>query len=287
MMTLLTPVRGDGHGASVLALGIAMGRPFGGHLDVIHVHARPEDLLPFGVPLPRGLRETILSSAKASTAGEETRLHDLFRQFSDTHDLREVDVAPLNNEPGTVTATWREEEGKQASIVAIHGRLSDVVVVAKPDRSANLGQNTFQASLFEVGALTAVAPGREVQTAFEHVAIGWNGSVESARAVKRSLRMLVRAKAVTIVSGEGDRTPHLGPQSLQTYMARHGIDAAIKTFRATSHDIGERLLGAASEVGADTMVMGAFGNEKRQEFVLGGATQYVLDHADIPLLMAH
>ena len=70
MMTLLTPVRGDGHGASVLALGIAMGRPFGGYLDVVHVHARPEDLLPFGVPLPRGLREIILASAKASTDGE-------------------------------------------------------------------------------------------------------------------------------------------------------------------------------------------------------------------------
>jgi len=287
MMTLLTPVRGDGHGASVLALGIAVGKPFGGHLDVVHVHARPEDLLPFGVPLPRALKETILASARSSTEGEEDRLHDLFRQFLDSHGLHEVASAPRNNQPGTVTATWREAEGKQASIVAVHGRLSDLVVVAKPDRSANLGLNTFQTSLFEVGALTAVAPRREVDVALDHVAIGWNGSVESARAVKRSLRLLVKAKAVSIVSGEGDRSPELGPEALKTYLAHHEIEATIKSFKATSHDIGERLLGAATEVGADTLVMGAYGNEKRQEFVLGGATQYVLDHADIPLLMAH
>lgn len=286
MMTILTPVRGDGHGSAVLALGIAMGKPFGGHLDVIHVHARPEDFMPYGIPMPRGLREKLIESAQKSAEGEEGRLHDLFREFCKTHDLAEVDAAS-NNDPGTVTATWREIEGKQASIVAVEGRLSDLVVVAKPDRQANLGFNTFQAALFEVGALTAVAPNREVSSALDHVAIGWNGSVEAARAVKRSLRLLSGVNKITIVSGEGERAPKLGPDALQRYLGFHGLQADVATFKATSHDIGEKILAKVGDIGADTLVMGAYGNEKRSEFVLGGATQHVLEHAAVPLLMAH
>jgi hypothetical protein len=286
MMTILTPVRGDGNGEAVLSLGIALGRPFGGHLDVVHVHARPTDFLPFGVPMPRGMKESLLESFKKQAEGEEGRLHDLFRAFCKSHDLKEVSSV-ANNEPGIVTASWREEEGKQASIVAIYGRLSDLVVVAKPDRSQNLGLNTFQAALFEVGALTAVAPKREVVSVLDHVAIGWNGSVEAARAVKRALRVIVNAKKITIVSGEGDHAPQLGADALRQYLGFHDMSADTVTFKATSHDIGEKLLAKVAEIGADTLVMGAYGNEKRSEFVLGGATRHVLENADIPLLMAH
>ena len=35
------------------------------------------------------------------------------------------------------------------------------------------------------------------------------------------------------------------------------------------------------------LLMGAFGSERRRELVLGGVTQYVIDHAELPLLMAH
>jgi nucleotide-binding universal stress UspA family protein len=33
--------------------------------------------------------------------------------------------------------------------------------------------------------------------------------------------------------------------------------------------------------------MGAFGHSRMQEFILGGATKYVLDHATLPLFMSH
>lgn len=287
MMSILTPVRGDGNGGYVLALGIAFGKVFGGHLDVIHAHARPEDLLPYGVPVSRALKEMIVDSARKTSEGEEGRTHDLFREFCASHNLEEVDERPKKNDPGQVTATWREVEGKQASIVAVYGRLNDLVIVANPDRVTTLGMNTFQASLFEVGALTAVAPKREVDSVLEHVAIGWNGSAEAARAVKRSLRFLFNAKKVTIISGLGEHDFDLGPEALQSYLAGHAIEAGVKTVKVGSQNSGARLLETATEVGADTLVMGAFGTEKRQKFVLGGATGYVLENAQIPLLMAH
>ncbi|MEQ8666549.1 MAG: universal stress protein [Rhodospirillales bacterium] len=284
---VLVPVRGDGQGKNVLTLGGAIVRPNGGHLQVIHVHARPEDLLPFGVPVPKSIKESILSTARSVAEAEEGRLHELFREYCSTHDVEEVTTPPADFSPGTVTATWQEEEGKQAAIVGIHGRLADLVVVARPDRNSNLGMNTFQSSLFAVGALTAVAPDREVASVLDHVAIGWNGSVESARAVKRSMRLLDNAKKLTIVSGEAEQKPVLGPDALRDYFASYGLDADIKTFSANEDNLGKALIDTVEGSGAQMFVMGAYGSGSRGDFVLGGATEYVLHHADFPLLMAH
>ena len=284
---VLVPVRGDGQGKNLLTLGGAIVRPNGGHLQVVHVHARPEDLLPFGVPVPSSIKESILSTARSVAEAEEGRLHELFKEYCATHDVQEVTTPPADFSPGMVTATWQEEEGKQAAIIGIHGRLADLVVVAKPDRNTNLGMNTFQSSLFNVGALTAVAPDREVQNVLEHVAIGWNGSVEAARAVKRSMRLIDNAKKLTIITGEAKHKPALGPDELREYLASYKLEADIKTFSANEDNLGKTLIDTVGAVGADMLIMGAFGSGSRGDFVLGGATEYVMHHADFPLLMAH
>ncbi len=33
--------------------------------------------------------------------------------------------------------------------------------------------------------------------------------------------------------------------------------------------------------------MGAYGQSRRRELVLGGVTQHVIDHADLPVLLTH
>jgi len=284
---VLVPVRGDGHGASVLTLGSSIVRPHGGHLRVVHVHARPQDLLPFGVPVSKKMRELILSNAQGMADSEEHRLHDLFKDYCKTHNVTEVETSPSTSEAGRVTATWEEIEGKQAAIVGKLGRLADLVVVAKPDRNTGLGHNTFQTALFDVGALTAVAPDREVSSVLGHVAIAWNGSVEAGRAVKRALRMLVNADKVTILRGDEKDLGPLGPAALADYLACHGINAEMKTFEATEKSAPQKILDAVSECGAEALLMGAFGRGSGQDFRLGNVSDAVLHDAEIPLLMAH
>jgi nucleotide-binding universal stress UspA family protein len=43
----------------------------------------------------------------------------------------------------------------------------------------------------------------------------------------------------------------------------------------------------AKEYGADLLVMGCYGHSRLREFVLGGASEHVLRHMSIPVLMAH
>lgn len=40
-------------------------------------------------------------------------------------------------------------------------------------------------------------------------------------------------------------------------------------------------------MGADLLVMGAWGHSRMSEWILGGITRYMLQHSDIPLLLAH
>ena len=49
----------------------------------------------------------------------------------------------------------------------------------------------------------------------------------------------------------------------------------------------EALLNRVSDVGADLLVMGAYGHSRLRELVLGGATRFVLQSMTVPVLMSH
>ena len=43
----------------------------------------------------------------------------------------------------------------------------------------------------------------------------------------------------------------------------------------------------SAEYGTDLLVMGCYGHSRLREFVLGGASEHVLGHMTIPVLMSH
>ena len=51
--------------------------------------------------------------------------------------------------------------------------------------------------------------------------------------------------------------------------------------------VDDALLSRAFDVGADLIVMGAYGHSRLGEFVLGGATRHILRQITIPVLMSH
>ena len=50
---------------------------------------------------------------------------------------------------------------------------------------------------------------------------------------------------------------------------------------------GEAVLAAAKAQGCDLLVKGAFTRNRLRQMIFGGATSYIMRHADLPLLMAH
>jgi nucleotide-binding universal stress UspA family protein len=51
--------------------------------------------------------------------------------------------------------------------------------------------------------------------------------------------------------------------------------------------VSETLLGHTSDLGADLIVLGAYGHSRMAEAIFGGVTRDIVRTANVPLLMAH
>ena len=72
----------------------------------------------------------------------------------------------------------------------------------------------------------------------------------------------------------------------QTRAKALGIDA-VETVYVADRMAADAILETAEARGADLIVMGAWGQSRITEWVLGGATRHLLQHSDIALLVAH
>ena len=93
------------------------------------------------------------------------------------------------------------------------------------------------------------------------------------------------AKTVTILTTDAADVSN-GAEELQSYLAYHGIEAKI-AHASGSRTVAKDLLATSRELGADLMIMGAYGDSHERETIFGGNTQYVVDHAEMPVILVH
>lgn len=281
---IVIPVRGDGKGNNVLAHAAAIARRFAAHIVVTHCRARPEDLMPFGVPIPAFLREQLTKQAVEVADQEEQGLRNEFEQLAGALGLA-ITGGPDGSGP---SASWIEEPGRQVDIIKRHGRLADLIAVAKPDRDRNLGANTLKSALFHTGRPVMMCPPSETPPTVlgERIAIAWNGSTEASRAVALTMSLIEKASEVTILTAGKDDVHGATSDDLVAYLAIRGVKAGIEQF-TPKRKIGEALLEQSAEAGADLMIMGAYGDSHEHETIFGGNTQIVVDTATVPVILVH
>ncbi len=282
---ILAPVRGDGWADCVLGHAAAVARAFDAHIEALHCRARPENYVPYGVPVPRFLREQIAEQMTSVADSEEQAVRGVLDGFAERAGIAAVPggEVPPSDRP---SFSWREVQGRQAEILGVRGRLADLVCVAKPDRESNLGYNTLYSALTRTGRPVLMCPPGEVRDdLLEHMVIAWNGSTEAAHAVALGIDLAQKAARVTILTiGEAPEGARAG--DLLAYLAVRGIAAATRETGATG-EIGRAILGAAGELGASCLLMGAYSHSRERESLFGGASQTIVDRAMIPVVMAH
>ena len=74
---------------------------------------------------------------------------------------------------------------------------------------------------------------------------------------------------------------------LADYLTRHGIQTTVARVQSHGRPIAQALQEHAREIGADMLVMGAFGHSRIRDFVLGGATSGILRQLELPVLLSH
>lgn len=284
LRSILVPVRGDGKGEGVLDHALALAKRHNAHIVVLHCRPKPDDMIPYGVPIPASLRKSIVSSASTLADEEEGKVRKTFDEYCANRGIVEVDDFPWPVDQ--VSATWREATGKQANVIGVRGRLVDLIAVAKPDRDQNLGLNTLQAALLESGKLVLMCPPQSCSSLGAKVAIAWNGSGEAAHAVTAALPILTMADEVILIAPEGQELP-VSQKEAKIYLESHGVSCRLEGFPASTSAIAKTLLDRAKQAGADSLLMGAYGQSRQRELIMGGVTQYVVDHADLPIFFMH
>lgn len=281
--TIMLPVRGDDKGDNVLAHAAVLARRFGARVRVVHCHPKPDDLMPFGVVIPKILRDQIEQVAGRNAEVTRHQMIDEFRTLA-----REFGLADQDHEPGKASARFVEYEGKQVDAVRTFGRLADLICVPQPDKKLNLGANTLKSALFSSGRPVMMCPHQEnVSDGFaDHVAIGWNGSVEATRAVALAMPMIETASSVTILSSKA--TGHTATaEELQRYLELKNVAAGIRMFKAKGSVVGATLLEETRAAGAGVLIMGAYHESYERESLFGGNSQVVVENATIPVVLVH
>lgn len=280
---IVIPVRGDGKGDNVFAHAAALARRFKAHVKITHCRARPEDLMPYGVPIPAFLKKQILEQTSDVADQEEARLKAEVFALAETFKLRMTEDPTSKS----ASASWVEEPGRQIDVIKNHGRLADIICVAKPDVDRNLGANTLKAALFNTGRPVMMCPHADtISDKFgDSLAIAWNGSIEAARAVALTVNLIESASKVFILTA-GKEVHGASAEDLLDFLAVRGVKAELQRF-AAKKKIGQELLERSKACGADFMVMGAYGDSHEKETIFGGNTQYIVDNSDMPVVLVH
>ncbi|MEM8950431.1 MAG: universal stress protein [Pseudomonadota bacterium] len=280
---ILVPVRGDDKGDNVLAHAAALAKRFNAHIEVTHCRPRPQDMLPYGVPVPGFLKDQLQKQATDLADQVESGLKHEFDVLIQEHGIT-VSEAAIKDKP---TASWVEEEGRQVEVIKRHGRLADLVAVAQPDANGMLGVNSLKSALFHTGRPALMCP--ETDTVPDdlgsHIAIAWNGSTEAARAVALTKGLIEGAEKVTILTG-GVEVHGTRARDLVDYLQLGGLTPTVDRFSGAGN-VGAELLTRAKAAGASLMVMGAYGDNYEKEVMFGGNTQSIIEKADMPVVMVH
>jgi len=186
-----------------------------------------------------------------------------------------------------------DESDKAASLVR-HAQCSDLTVLTQADPGAadhRAVQGLVEQVVLHSARPTLVLPyaGR-IDNLGSIVLAAWDDGREAARALSDALPFLRRAKRVHVVRwnepGDDDRTLRARLDAVQKWLLWQGVAADV---HVETGDIGiaQAMLSRAADLGADLIVMGAYGHARWTERVLGGATRGLLASMTVPVLMSH
>jgi len=243
--------------------------------------------------LPTGLYESLVPADVIPT-GVTDDIAEVAERLRRRADSIDDAFRALMSGQGRLSYEVRRVDGSALASIVDHGRTSDLIVLGQDEPSRASGappQGLVPPVMLEAGRPVLVVPyaGR-FETAGKTILVAWDGSRESAVAMRMALPFLSKADQVALVSFSGAEEPadpaRLLVAEMSQWLQRHDILATAEQ-RVTEIDISDALLSHAADMGADLIVMGGYGHSRLRELILGGVTRQVLASMTVPVLMAH
>ena len=174
--------------------------------------------------------------------------------------------------------------------VAWRARVCDLAVVAPNLREApKILSEAAYGVLFKspiglmLNALPTLQPKR--------VMIAWDSSYAASTAVHAAVPYLMAADAVTIVCFDPetsrDKAGADPGADVATWLSHRGCRVSVSQDPSGGKEIAHCIQDRALELGADLVVLGAYGHSRLVQAVFGGTTRAMMEQATLPILMAH
>ena len=261
MKTLLLHITDDAANATRMAFALDIARRTRAHLDCLAT--RPDLSLtltdPWGGVLVTGELMAMLDEQRRA--------------------LRERIEARLAHED--VSWSYDERASDPAGEVVAAARLADAVIIG---RGSGIGFAGDVAT--SVRAPVLIPPEGLARFDPATAMIAWNGSDEAAAALKSAVPILRMATRVSVVA-VGETGQAFTAEDACRYLSRHDIHAEAVAVPQSADFPEVALLREQERLGADLVVMGAYGHSRMRQFLLGGVTRRMLADCPATLLLAH
>ena len=269
--TILVPIDQHGLMNSTLETALVLARSFDSYIEGfalrVAIHFAVGDV--GAVPILPSEQEI---------AENEKRSRGLFENFMQEHGV------PRRADTKALSSGWFGNAPEGDDFVGSYGRVFDAIVLGKPGREG-ARMTTLEAGLFESGRPVLIAPPSPQPRMGTTVMIAWNCSTEQARTTAFAMPILKRANRVILLTVEGGAAvPGPTGEQLCRYLQLNEVPM---TVTLDGRLTGEVILAHAKALGCDLLIKGAYTQSRLRQMIFGGTTRYILNNAELPVLMAH
>jgi nucleotide-binding universal stress UspA family protein len=263
--------------AARLDVAFELAQAFGAHVTALAV--TPDMVVPPSVQVSYGAE---LAAAHA-------------RAVRETLDPVKAGFLQQAARAGVTSTEWREAGGNAVATAALHARYADLLIVGQPgpdDTRSQPVRDFLEHLILSAGRPILVIPYAGKFTGIGTKAlVAWNASREATRAVTDALPLLARAGSVAVLvidpQDAGEIHGDAPGADVSLFLARHGVKAEAHPTASGKLAVGDVILSRASDIGADLIVMGAWGHSRVRELIMGGATRSLLEQMTVPVLLSH
>ncbi|MEO6339665.1 MAG: universal stress protein [Caulobacteraceae bacterium] len=186
------------------------------------------------------------------------------------------------------SASWEAEVEFPLRAVSRRARGADLIVLSRPPKRLDDTKACRAGDLvMEAGTPVLVAPEGAGSLRTERVVVGWKDTRETRRAVADALPFLMRADTVYLVEcAEEGVSADTGLDAVAKRLARHGVNVEVQREPPAVWPVAARLEDVASRVGANLVVVGAFGHSRMREWAFGGVTKDLIEASRTFILLS-
>jgi nucleotide-binding universal stress UspA family protein len=285
--TILVPATGRDTDIAVFGSALAIARPFGAHLDFLHVRidaATTAATIASDVSSPQVVTD-LINKMEEEAEQREQKARQLFESLCRREGLALAETPPG---PSAPSARWLKEIGSEPYWLVEYARAADLLIIGRPGDDQIAPSDVLESALLNSGRPLLIPPSAPMAALPDTVVIAWKATPEAARAVTAAMPFLSIAKQIVIMTVAEDETTleEEGAARLMANLRWHGFSVSVRRLEPGAQVAAETLLAAAREQPA-LLVMGGYGHSRLREWIFGGFTRRVLREAEISVLIAH